>query len=255
VANHPDETSAREEIGRYIETYHRSRPHQALFNFTPAHVHELNNKSALLGKLTELKRTNRERRKAYWAERSRGPMEGGYLQVRVGARSLILGLIRKKYLNDNSQICRTRGMMTKNTDPLIFSSLSHLKTTGPLPFFPHPSPQRKNEKASVRRLFHNPKLSQCQSTHHERYSFSLISTIGNPTLNTRRCHAVQRNLLSRCQLDCFGRNYRQKKNGLSSQSTRDAKTDLPLSAARPRQTPAPYHRSPECLTHQCRLTQ
>jgi putative transposase len=81
VGNYPDETSAREEIGRYIETYHRSRPHQGLFNFTPAHVHEVNNKSALLGELTELKRRTRERRKAYWAEqasRRQRPMEGGY---------------------------------------------------------------------------------------------------------------------------------------------------------------------------------
>ena len=80
VGNYPDETSAREEIGRYIETYNRLRPHQALFNFTPAHVHELNNKSALLKELTELKRRSRERRKAYWADRSnrsQQPIQGG----------------------------------------------------------------------------------------------------------------------------------------------------------------------------------
>lgn len=79
VGNYPDETSAREEIGRYIETYHRSRPHQALFNFTPAHVHAVNNKSALLLELSELKRRTRERRKAYWAEQASSrqkPMEG-----------------------------------------------------------------------------------------------------------------------------------------------------------------------------------
>jgi putative transposase len=80
VGNYPDETSAREEIGRYIETYNRLRPHQALFNFTPAHVYEVNNKSMLLQELNELKRRSRERRKAYWADRSNGsqePMEGG----------------------------------------------------------------------------------------------------------------------------------------------------------------------------------
>jgi hypothetical protein len=60
-----------------METYNRSRPHQALFNFTPAHVHEVNNKTALLLELTELKRRTRDRRKDYWAERSRRPMEGG----------------------------------------------------------------------------------------------------------------------------------------------------------------------------------
>ena len=32
VGNYPDETSAREELGRYIEFYNRSRPHQALLN-------------------------------------------------------------------------------------------------------------------------------------------------------------------------------------------------------------------------------
>jgi putative transposase len=80
VGNYPDETSAREEIGRYIETYNRSRPHQALFNFTPARVHEVNNKSMLLQELNELKRRTREKRKAYWAERSNGcqqSTEGG----------------------------------------------------------------------------------------------------------------------------------------------------------------------------------
>ena len=45
VGNYPDEISAKEEIGRYIESYHHSRPHQSLMNFTPAHVHEVNSKS------------------------------------------------------------------------------------------------------------------------------------------------------------------------------------------------------------------
>ena len=48
VGNYPDEISAREEIGRYLESYPPIRPHQSLMNFTPAHVHELNNKSLLL---------------------------------------------------------------------------------------------------------------------------------------------------------------------------------------------------------------
>jgi hypothetical protein len=43
-----------------------------VFNFTPAHVHEINNKSVLLQELAELKRRSRERRKAYWADRSNG---------------------------------------------------------------------------------------------------------------------------------------------------------------------------------------
>lgn len=80
VGNYPDETSSREELGRYIGFYNECRPHQALFNFTPAHVHWLNNKSVLLAELNELKRRSRERRKAYWADRSNGkqqPSEGG----------------------------------------------------------------------------------------------------------------------------------------------------------------------------------
>lgn len=82
VGNYPDERSAREELGRYIEFYNRSRPHQALFNFTPAHVHQVNNKSVLMEELNNIKRTTREKRKAYWAQGSNGsqqPIEGGCL--------------------------------------------------------------------------------------------------------------------------------------------------------------------------------
>jgi len=71
VGNYPDEISAKEEIGRYIESYHQTRPHQSLMNFTPAHVHELNNKSRLLDELKEIKRKTRERRKTYWAEKQK----------------------------------------------------------------------------------------------------------------------------------------------------------------------------------------
>ncbi len=79
VGNYPDEQSAREEIGRYIKFYNQSRPHQALYNFTPAHVHQLNNKSLLLQELNEIKRKTREQRKAYWAEqqKSRQPSIAG----------------------------------------------------------------------------------------------------------------------------------------------------------------------------------
>jgi transposase InsO family protein len=80
VGNYPDEISAREELGRYIESYNQTRPHQALFNFTPAHVHQLNNKSVLLEELNDIKKKTRDRRKAYWAEKqkvSQQPVEGG----------------------------------------------------------------------------------------------------------------------------------------------------------------------------------
>jgi putative transposase len=81
VGNYPDEISAREELGCYIETYNQSRPHQALFNFTPAHVHQLNNKSVLLQELNDIKRKTREKRKVYWAEKQKigqQPVNGGY---------------------------------------------------------------------------------------------------------------------------------------------------------------------------------
>jgi transposase InsO family protein len=68
VGNYPDEQSAREELGRYGEYYNQRRPHQAVYNFTPAYVHQVNNKSALLQELNEMKRKTRERRKTYWAE-------------------------------------------------------------------------------------------------------------------------------------------------------------------------------------------
>ena len=72
VGNYPDEISAKEEIGRYMERYHHSRPHQSLMNFTPAHVHEVNNKSRLLVEIKEMKRKTRAMRKEYW-EQQRNP--------------------------------------------------------------------------------------------------------------------------------------------------------------------------------------
>jgi putative transposase len=71
VGNYPDEISAREELGRYIETYNQIRPHQALFNFTPAHVHQLNNKSTLLEQLKDLKRKTREKTKSLLGEKTK----------------------------------------------------------------------------------------------------------------------------------------------------------------------------------------
>ena len=80
VENYPDEISAREELRRYIEYYNQTRPHQALYNFTPAHVHQLNDKSALLEELKGIKSKTREKRKAYWAEQRKigqQSVEGG----------------------------------------------------------------------------------------------------------------------------------------------------------------------------------
>ena len=39
---------------------------KALWNFTPAHVHWLNDKTALLDELKAIRRATREKRKKYW---------------------------------------------------------------------------------------------------------------------------------------------------------------------------------------------
>jgi putative transposase len=70
VGNYPDARSAREEIGRYIEEYNTRRPHQALMNFTPAHVHQINNKTVLVQERQALKQVARDRRRAYWLQAS-----------------------------------------------------------------------------------------------------------------------------------------------------------------------------------------
>ena len=75
VGNYPDERSAREEIGRYIEQYNHRRPHQALMNFTPGYVHQINNKTVLWQERQALKRAARNRRQAYWRQATR-PLSG-----------------------------------------------------------------------------------------------------------------------------------------------------------------------------------
>ena len=117
VGNYPDEISAKEEIGRYIENYHHCRPHQSLMNFTPAHVHQVNNKSRLMAELKEMKRKTREKRKAYWATQQKlsQPPPAGDVQTRVTARSLILGQIRKPFFNINHRILKSRARQPKTT--------------------------------------------------------------------------------------------------------------------------------------------
>ena len=66
MGNYPDETSAREEIGRYIDHYNHRRPHQALMNFTPGYVHQINNKTVLRQERQALKQAAREQRRQYW---------------------------------------------------------------------------------------------------------------------------------------------------------------------------------------------
>jgi putative transposase len=66
VGNYPDRQSAVEEITGYSRRYNVERPHQSLWNFTPARVHALNNKTKLLEELAEIKRQTLENRKKYW---------------------------------------------------------------------------------------------------------------------------------------------------------------------------------------------
>jgi putative transposase len=66
VGSYPDEHSAWYELGGYIDFYNKERPHQSLWNFTPARVHEINNKTMILEELAELKKESRMARKLYW---------------------------------------------------------------------------------------------------------------------------------------------------------------------------------------------
>jgi len=70
VGSYPDEHSGRYEIGNYIDSYNTKRPHQSLWNFTPAFVHEVNNNTLLLEKLAHLKHETMMKRKLYWEGRT-----------------------------------------------------------------------------------------------------------------------------------------------------------------------------------------
>lgn len=73
VGSYPDEHSAREEIGSYIHRYNNERPHQSLWNFTPSHIHEINNNTLILKEIDSLKLQARLARKLYW-ERQRSAL-------------------------------------------------------------------------------------------------------------------------------------------------------------------------------------
>lgn len=76
VGNYPDERSAQEEIVRYIDQYNYHRPHQSLMNFTPAYVHQINNKTRVFQERQALKRAARKRRRAYWLQTTQAFQEG-----------------------------------------------------------------------------------------------------------------------------------------------------------------------------------
>jgi len=90
-------------------------------------VHPVNNQSMLGQKLDIMKRKTREPTKADWMENTGQRPSRGDVQVRVEARSLILGLIWKKFLTDNNQVFKKRVMRTQNQDSLRSSILSHLE--------------------------------------------------------------------------------------------------------------------------------
>jgi len=126
VGNYPDEISAKEEIGRYIESYHHSRPHQSLMNFTPAHVHQLNNKSLLLHQLQEMKKTTRDKRKVYWAEKQKinqHALAGG-CPSKGPSPSVDPGANVEEVLPHQPPDSQTESPITKN-DSLGSSILSH----------------------------------------------------------------------------------------------------------------------------------
>jgi putative transposase len=53
---------ARQSLGRYIDYYNQKRPHQSLWNFTPAYVHQVGNKTKLLEEYREKMEAARIRR-------------------------------------------------------------------------------------------------------------------------------------------------------------------------------------------------
>ncbi len=126
VGNYPDEISAREEIGRYIEHYHQHRPHQSLMNFTPAHVHEVNNKSRLLEELKEMKRQTREKRKVYWTRRSETApaLDLGGTQGVGQARQVNPGANTAAIFRDQPTDSQNESPLTGN-DSLVEPLLSH----------------------------------------------------------------------------------------------------------------------------------
>ena len=126
VGNYPDEISAKQEIGRYIEHYHDRRPHQALMNFTPAHVHATNNKSRLMAELKEMKRQTRERRKEFWMRRSEMalPLVSGGTQGMDQPRSVDPGANTEADFQQQPMNSQNGDLITGN-DSVVKIILSH----------------------------------------------------------------------------------------------------------------------------------
>ena len=126
VGNYPDEISAKEEIGRYIERYHHNRPHQSLMNFTPAQVHQVNNKSRLMAELKEMKRNTREKRKAYWVKQQKlsQPPPAGGCPDKGQSQIVNPGANTEAVFQHQPPDSQIESPLTKN-DSLVPSILSH----------------------------------------------------------------------------------------------------------------------------------
>jgi len=59
---YPSVEIARQFLARYIQEYNERRPHQALWNYTPGHVHRLGNKTKLLEHRRKMIQIVKERR-------------------------------------------------------------------------------------------------------------------------------------------------------------------------------------------------
>lgn len=68
VLDYPSYPSARASIGDYLSYYNQKRPNQTLWNFTPAEVHRVGNKTVLRKYLEEMKEKAKLERKNYWAQ-------------------------------------------------------------------------------------------------------------------------------------------------------------------------------------------
>jgi len=62
---YPSEQIARYSLGKYIEEYNERRPHQALLNFTPRHVHRVKNKSVIYAQYKKQVQIVKEQRIAF----------------------------------------------------------------------------------------------------------------------------------------------------------------------------------------------
>ena len=69
---YPSVAIAQKLIGRFIHEYNERRPHQALWNFTPAYVHKVGSKSIIYRQYKRKVKEAKQRRIAFHTEQVRG---------------------------------------------------------------------------------------------------------------------------------------------------------------------------------------